>query len=187
MKPSLNDRKMLALADILDSTAIRPRIIIETGTLRGELAVRLPALFPIVHTIELSKELYDRHPDDDRVCWHCGDSRTWLRELDFQEPVLFYLDAHYFNLPKHPQHSAGVVGAYDFPLWLELDIIAKRPFADVVVVDDVHSFATERGDDYGDWQNVTPESLAARLGRVTQQRTVDDMHAMWRSPCVLPA
>lgn len=179
MKPALTDRKMLALAEILDSTDVRPRIIIETGTLRGELTVRLPALFPIVHTIELSKELYDRHPDDDRVCWHCGDSRTWLRELDFQEPVLFYLDAHFFKSKSN--HALHVVGAHDFPLWDELDIIAPRQFADVVVVDDVHSFATVRGADYGDWENVTPASLAARLGRVIRQQTVDDMHAMWRS------
>jgi hypothetical protein len=181
LKPPLHDRKMLALAKILYSTDISPRIVIETGTLRGELAVRLPELFPVVHTIELSKELYDRHPDDDRVCWHFGDSRVWLRELDFQEPVLFYLDAHYFKAKSGK--SNGVAGAYDFPLWSELDIIAKRPFRDIVVVDDVHSFNTVLGEDYGDWEHVTPESLAKRLDRVTRQQTVDDMHAMWRTEC----
>jgi hypothetical protein len=180
MKPTLHDRKMLALAEILDSTDVRPRIIIETGTLRGELAVRLPALFPVVHTIELSKELYDRHPEDDRVCWHCGDSRVWLRELDFQEPVLFYLDAHFFR-SKNENVSRGVVGAHDFPLWEELDIISPRRLADVVVVDDIHSFSTVRGPDYGNWENVNPESLAARLGRVVRNSPHDDMQAMWRS------
>lgn len=180
MKPSLYDRKMLALAEILDCTDVRPRIIIETGTLRGELTVRLPALFPIVHTIELSKELYDRHPEDDRVCWHCGDSRVWLRELDFQEPVLFYLDAHYFKSKSN--RAEHVVGSYDFPLWEELDIIARRPFTDIVVVDDVHSFNTVRGADYGDWENVTPESIRNRLGRVGFSDRFDDMFAMWRSP-----
>lgn len=179
MKPTLHDRKMLALSEILDATEVRPRIIIETGTLRGELAVRLPALFPVVHTIELSKELYDRHPDDDRVSWHCGDSRAWLRELDFRDPVLFYLDSHWFESKRPGVH--GVAGERDFPLWEELDIIAQRPFADVVVIDDCHCFGQDKGEAYGDWQHVTPESLSARLGRVARQQTFDDMHAIWRS------
>lgn len=178
MKPPLYDRKMTSLRQILDASDTKPRIVIETGTLHGQLSVRLPELFDIVHTIELSKELFDRHPDDDRVCWHCGDSRVWLRELQFDEPVLYFLDAHYFKAAG--SRSRGVVGAYDFPLWEELDIISERPHADIVVVDDVHSFETVRGEDYGDWENVRPKNLADRLGRVVTRKKFDDVYAMWR-------
>lgn len=159
-----------------------PRVAVETGTLRGEFTMLLPDLFPTVHTIERSMALYAQLPrHDKRINWHFGDSRNVLVELlpTIQEPCLFFLDAHWFT-SKREGRSDGVVGAADFPLWGEIDLIAKRPYADIVCVDDSKCFGTTRGGDYAGWENVTPETLAERLGRVVRSETVDDIHAMWR-------
>lgn len=179
----LHDRKIIALRDILSRDhAVCPKTVVETGTWKGQLTIRLPELFEKVHTIEKSEELYHRRPEVRNVAFHLGDSREVLRRLlpSLTEPCLFYLDAHYFESYKPPV-SKGVVGANDFPLWGELDIISPRTQPDIVVVDDVHCFGQDKGEHYGDWQNVSPESLAERLRRVYRQETIGDMHAMWRS------
>lgn len=162
-----------------------PLVAIETGTLRGEFTVLLPSLFPTVHTIELSMALYAQLPiEDKRINWHLGDSRIVMRDLlpTIKETCLFFLDAHWFN-SRIEGRSDGVVGHGDFPLWGELDLIAQRPFADLVVVDDFHAFGLDRGTDYAGWESVTPESLSARLGRVVKHEVIDDMCALWRAPC----
>ncbi len=76
-------------------------IAIETGTLFGVSARRLSRHFPLVYTIEIQRELYERaaakFKDNDRVRVLFGDSKLVLRELlkDIRRPCLFYLDAHF--------------------------------------------------------------------------------------------
>lgn len=152
------DQKIAALRTALDNAHPRPQIAVETGTYHGDLALRLLALCPEVHTIELSDVLFAQHPADDRVQWHCGDTRRLTPELAgrLTQPVLWFLDAHYFS----GRHAAG---AYAFPLWTELAALARRSQADIIVVDDVHTFGRRRGQKYGDWHNVTPATIADRL------------------------
>jgi hypothetical protein len=76
-------------------------IAIETGTLFGVSTRRLSRHFPLVYTIEIQRELYEKaaakFKDNDRIRVLFGDSKLVLRELlkDIRRPCLFYLDAHF--------------------------------------------------------------------------------------------
>lgn len=184
----LYERKLDSLRTILGrivpGAGDFPMVAVETGTLHGEFTVLLPDLFPVVHTIEKSEELYERLPKrDKRINWHCGDSRVVLEWLlpTLDQPCLFFLDAHWFSSQREGR-SDGVVGAADFPLWGELDLIRERRHGDLVVVDDTPCFGKDRGPEYAGWEGVTPESLVERLGRVCRSEAVDTMFAMWRTP-----
>lgn len=76
-------------------------IAIETGTLFGVSTLRLSKHFPIVYTIEINRDLYEKavakFKDRERIRVLFGDSKQVLRELlkEIQQPCLFYLDAHF--------------------------------------------------------------------------------------------
>ncbi len=76
-------------------------IAIETGTLFGVSTRRLSRHFPLVYTIEINRELYEKaaakFKGNDRIRVLHGDSKLVLRELlkDIRRPCLFYLDAHF--------------------------------------------------------------------------------------------
>lgn len=165
--------KTRSMVRILQSSPVVPRVAVETGTFEGEFTACLAKLFSSVHTIELSRELYERRPHIVGATFHLGDSRVVLKQLaeEIKEPCLFYLDAHYWKIDR------PVVGKGDHPLFGELVTLSKRPHQDVVVVDDVHAFG-RKGDG---WEDVLPENLAKSLGRVVHQVKAGDMHAMWRS------
>ena len=179
LEHSRND-KVKGMREILSRPhATRPRVVVETGTLRGEFAVRLVELFDTVHTIERSRELYDSRPEGYGIRFHIGDSRDVLERLvqEIDDPCLFYLDAHWY-----PAKTDPVAGAGDHPLMEELSILSERDHADIVVVDDVHAFGRDdEGEDWSGWSDISPESLARQLGRVSRQETIGDMHSMWRT------
>jgi len=141
---------------------------IETGTGNGATCMSMRNVFDEVHTIERSSKCHLRLIQRFglmRVIFHFGDTIDVLPELmpHFMHPIVFFLDAHFC---KGSVRDAA--GANDFPLWRELELIKarheKHGFADVVIVDDVHTFGERRGDHFGDWQNVGPSSLEASLG-----------------------
>jgi hypothetical protein len=76
-------------------------VAVETGTLFGDSALRLSRHFPIVYTIEISRELFEkasaRFKKNDRIRVLYGDSKQVLRDLvkEIHRPCLFYLDAHF--------------------------------------------------------------------------------------------
>jgi hypothetical protein len=76
-------------------------IAVETGTLFGDSALRLSRHFPMVYTIEINRELFERasarFKDNDGIRVLYGDSKQVLADLvkDIQRPCLFYLDAHF--------------------------------------------------------------------------------------------
>lgn len=156
-----------------------PRVAVETGTYKGAMTLRLANAFEVVHTIELSDKLHATHPPDasGRVTWHHGDTRDVLPRLcvEICEPVLWFLDAHFFS----GVHAAGQ-GA--LPLWAELKAISKRPYADVVAVDDVHTFGMARPKEYGDWVSVNPKAITKYVGRCEKCWTAHDMCLVRRSP-----
>ena len=157
---------------------ITPRVFVETGTLRAETARFARQLYEVVETIELSDALYraaSARYGGDGIRFHHGDSATLLPTIleDHREPVCVYLDAHWFP-------SKGVVGEGAFPLWRELAILAARPYPDIVVVDDVHSFG--RAQPTPEWQDVVPSRIAEALGRVVTSRVLDDHFIMYRGP-----
>lgn len=76
-------------------------VAVETGTLFGDSALRLSRHFPIVYTIEINRELFEkasaRFKKNDRIRVLYGDSKQVLRDLvkEIHRSCLFYLDAHF--------------------------------------------------------------------------------------------
>lgn len=169
----IRDTKVATLRQALLGVQVAPTTVVETGTFRGQFTLRLPELFQVVHTVELSARLFATHPDDLRINWHHGDSAEVVAKLavELKEPVLWYLDAHYF---------AGADAAESFPLWRELRAISARSQPDIVVVDDVHTFGKQRDKKYGPWHAVTPKALVKALGRVTGHCQIKDAYVMYR-------
>lgn len=137
-----------------------PNIFVETGTWKGITTVMAANHFPTVHTIELSVVHHMRALDTFRglphVHCHYGDSAAVLPilcDLLPAQPVMFYLDAHWFKV----DHAAKG----RFPLWGELEAIAKRGQPDIVVVDDVHSFGTCNPEPA--WERVSLDSICQCL------------------------
>lgn len=162
-----------------------PQTFVETGSWKGLTTALAAAHFAEVHTVERSPVYFLRvadkfkmHPD---VHCHFGDSAQLLGalcELLPEAPVMFYLDAHWFNV----DHA---VGRGEFPLWGELEAIAKRGQPDIVVVDDVHSFGTCNPETA--WKDVDLASICralTSLGRsiVPWERPGIDQVAVYLAP-----
>lgn len=150
------------------TTALRPRVFVETGLYRGDqlLVAVESGLFDVVLGIELFQEFVA----------HCrarvpgaviiqGDSATELPSMaqKVSEPVFWCLDAHYCETkPPIPRSK--------FPLWDELIALRARPRrGDIVVVDDVHTFGKRREDlrfqsSVPEWEGITPGALCSFFG-----------------------
>jgi hypothetical protein len=76
-------------------------VAVETGTLFGDSASRLSRHFPVVYTIEIDRELFERasarFKNNDRIRVLHGDSKQVLRDLveEIHQSCLFFLDAHF--------------------------------------------------------------------------------------------
>lgn len=161
-------------------------IFVETGTLLGKYTEVAARFFRECHTVELSASLYEeakrRLSECQNITHHLGDSADILPVLacTIEEPVFFYLDAHY-------SCDAPGTAWSEFPLWSELQAIAKRPYADIVVVDDVHAFGKpatkfrekERGERH--WPHVNKRSILAELGhhRIARSEVIGDGFVVW--------
>ncbi len=145
------------------------RVLIETGTGEGGNLAQLAPLFREAHSIELSLKMYNKaswhnfNRGDGVV--HLGDSADVFPTMlhTFDEPVVAYLDAHYF---EHPLAEGSV-----FPLWRELEALSDFPHRALVLVDDWHTFgkkrpelaAHEKTDRH--WEHVTKDSILDALDR----------------------
>lgn len=165
-------------------------IAVETGTLHGDTTRTLAMMkpFELVLTIEASRELWAtaiercfaeppvgipaRRADGDpaeiatvegdfgRIEFIHGDSADELPKLCeiINRPAFFYLDAHFCREDPRAARTE------DHPLFAELAAIARRPFADLVWVDDVHTFGQDRDDLRQSWRQITKETIRQRLG-----------------------
>ncbi|MCX6568937.1 MAG: hypothetical protein NT147_07820 [Candidatus Aminicenantes bacterium] len=76
-------------------------VAVETGTLFGDSASRLSRHFPMVYTIEIDRELFERasarFKNNDRIRVLHGDSKQVLQDLvkEIHQSCLFFLDAHF--------------------------------------------------------------------------------------------
>ena len=140
---------------------------IETGTYRAQSILNMVGLFKNLHTIELSRPLYEKAVKDHGskpIHFHFGDSPVVLKKIlsGIKESVVFYLDAHACKW-------GGTSHENPLPLWEELRIIADRGMKDVVVVDDLHAFGRDKhpnGEpDVCNWKDVSPESIAEFIGK----------------------
>jgi len=160
---------------------------VETGTADAATACNMLSVFEFVVTIELSKELFEKNKRNfaslyPRLMMLNGDSAEMLwtfhhgMEPEVDKPCVFFLDAHKCALYE------GLTAENDFPLWKELDIIKERPYADLVIVDDVHAFDRKRDSDgYGFWDGVTPKAIADRLDRVRHAAVYRDQFCVFRN------
>lgn len=131
---------------------------VETGTFRAETTLRMSRVFAQCHTIELSEELFLQAKAklaETAVTCHHGDSVEVLGRLlpQLSCPAVFYLDAHWC-------WRESAKGPIEVPLLKELDIIVRRPFADLLIIDDVRLFASV---DAEDWSQITVPGVLRRL------------------------
>jgi hypothetical protein len=118
------------------------RLLIETGTLRGDMVEATRDAFQHIWSIELDDALYaaaaERFRAYPNVTIVHGDSATALPEIvrDQPEPILYWLDGHW---------SGGITarGSVDTPLLAELTAILGRGNGnDVILIDDARLFGT---------------------------------------------
>lgn len=118
------------------------RVFVETGTYLGDMVNAVRKTFGVVYTIELSKDLHERatqwFSDYGHIHLLQGDSGTVIKDLclKIDSPCLFWLDAHY---------SGGITaqGDIDTPIIAELESIFRRPYKDVILIDDARCFIGE--------------------------------------------
>jgi hypothetical protein len=134
------------------------RTLVETGTFTGEMVHAMSRRFDRIHSIELSRPLYDaavsRFAGRPHVCVHFGDSGSVLPGLlpELHEPALFWLDGHFMG-------GATGRGSLDTPISDELTAILRHGVrGHVVLVDDARLFDGTAG------YPALPE-LCARIAR----------------------
>lgn len=121
------------------------RILVETGTFRGDMVERQDRYFDRIYTIELDDQLHAaaqvRFADRPHIRLLHGDSATTLPALltSIDAPALFWLDAHY---------SGGVTARArsDTPISAEIDVLLDRPQRDVILID--HAWLFDGTDGY---------------------------------------
>jgi len=120
------------------------KVFIETGTYKGETPAMLINDFEILHTIELSDELYEMATEKfagTKVNTHHGDSSKVLPEIikNTDNPILFWLDGHYSNAPFCAK------GEKETPIIAELlSIFKSENFSHIILIDDARCFGTEK-------------------------------------------
>ena len=174
--------------DLLKSLKNVPNILVETGTNFGHTCERLMRDFKEIRTIELSPILYKRALEKFKgtnVKCYFGDSKVILLDVikDINEPVIFYLDAHY---------SGGLAarGEEESPLLGELRIISQRVHADIIICDDLRLFGNQGNcgtlgsDQYPlmvfDWTGVTVEACRDALVDFKYEEQRDDRLIFYR-------
>jgi hypothetical protein len=119
------------------------KILVETGTFRGDMMHAMADHFDQLFSIELSEPLYqkakERFRDRPKITILQGDSGRVLGDLipKLNSTTLFWLDGHY---------SAGETakGEKDTPIYEELAHILDDPrFQHVILVDDARLFGTD--------------------------------------------
>lgn len=127
-------------------------VFVETGTYLGEMVDAVKDSFKLIHSIELSDELYDRacskFAEFGHISIHHGDSAKVLPRLinEIDRPCLFWFDAHY---------SAGVTarGKKETPVEDELKAIFHHPVdGHVILIDDARCFTGDN--DYPEMAQV---------------------------------
>ena len=147
------------------------RVFVETGTLYGDTVAYLRPWCAEVHSIELSRDLFERAKarfSNDKAIhiWH-GDSSEVLPEIlhSLTEPALFWLDGHYSG-------EGTARGKEDTPILRELIHITKHPLktSHYIVIDDARLFDGTNG--YPQYEELCGVVATLGFGKV---RTEGDM------------
>ena len=134
-------------ADVLRryAAAYHLRVLVETGTQRGNMLAELKDEFVRLYSVEIVPEVFAaarrRFRHDPQIELFCGDSATVLPQIiaRLDEPALFWLDGHHF-----PQKSPS--GKQVTPILAELAHLFAAPrLGHVVVIDDIRLFEESTG------------------------------------------
>lgn len=120
------------------------KILVETGTHKGDTIYYCKDYFDELFSIELDHEFYinskNRLSNYSNVHIFEGDSSVILVDIlkNINKPVLFWLDAHY--------SGAGTAkGDLDTPVIKELDYILSKNLNCVILIDDARLFRGSSG------------------------------------------
>ena len=121
----------------------RLKILVETGTFRGDMIEAMNGSFDFIYSIELSKDFHEkaklRFKHNTRVKLIQGDSGTELKQVldQIDQPALFWLDGHY---------SGGKTAGAEkhTPIFEELEhLLNSRIEGHVIIIDDARCFGTD--------------------------------------------
>lgn len=138
-------------------------ILVETGTLFGDMVYALRKKFQKIYSIELDPDLYQRAAQrflgQDRISIIQGDSGRVLFDLlpRIKAPAIFWLDGHYSG-----GHTA--CGDKKCPILEELTAILSSEINHVLLIDDARCFGTS-----GDFPSIS-ELSEFILSRKRQSR-----------------
>lgn len=119
------------------------KILVETGTYKGDMVEAMRPHFDRIYSIELSPEYHRKAVLRFRNAEHVeilqGDSGEVLGELvpKLDQPTLFWLDGHY---------SGGntAKGELETPIYKELTYVLEHPIRNhVIVIDDARCFGVD--------------------------------------------
>ncbi len=122
----------------------KARILIESGTFKGDTAFAQRHNFKRIYSIELDPQLYEkalaRFRDSPHIQILQGNSGDLIPSLmpAISEPCAFWLDGHY---------SGGETarGESDTPVMKELEGIISHPYRHVILIDDARLFTGNGG------------------------------------------
>lgn len=151
----------------------KTRHYIETGTFLGHGITSVLNHYENIHSIELSEKWYQHNVEQFKDCPHVtmyhGDSKKVLPTLleTICEPVTIYLDAHYSG-------KFTEFGDEETPLLFELEILQKREYDDIIIIDDCRLLGKMGECGAGpehpiypnmvyDWRDVTEEKIVALM------------------------
>jgi hypothetical protein len=156
-----------------------PRILVETGTYLGHGIEQGLGHFDEIHSIELVEQFANRAAETfaahSEVTIHWGDSAEKVLELSphLNEPVLFYLDAHYSG----GSTAYGRTEDEGCPVLRELEVLARRPEKDVVIIDDI-SLMGKRS-----WSGIEGDPIYPRTQFDFTHITLEKLFAAYAKPC----
>lgn len=139
----MGDIKIFDIQQLVEKANIKA--FVETGTLYGD-TIEFMRQFPFeeIHSIEIDAELAEnarkRFDTDKRVQIHNGHSASVLKTLlpTIKLNTLFWLDAHFPGADAHKTQYGSVKDEnINLPLKNELDLISKRKFKDLLIIDDL--------------------------------------------------
>jgi hypothetical protein len=149
---------------------------IETGTYMGDTIFHMNSYFKELHTIELSKILYESAKEkatttlsNNKIQFHHGDSSVVLPELlpNITSPTIFWLDGHFC-------HCASEQGSKDCPLLEEISAIRdKLTSPAIIIIDDARLFNTVSAED---WSGINETSILSTLINHPSQRYVSHFY-----------
>jgi len=126
-------REALAVSKILNLD-----IFVETGTYKGETALKMSQYFKRVYTIEASENLFKisqrNLKNSNNIVAYLGDSRKILNSIiENENNVLFWLDAHWSGGNTYGEND-------ECPVIEELNAIFKHKKNYAILIDDARLF-----------------------------------------------